>query len=474
MRLFEFGPFQLDAARLLVLERGEPIPLGPKVVETLLALIEHPGEVFPKGELLARIWPEGYVDEANLAQNIYVLRKTLRQSWNVEAIETIPRRGYRFIAPVRERDSVARAEPAPIAAMPLPLPRRGAVLAAAFAVALLGGSAVTTGTTQPPATASSSSTEATRLYAIGRYYWNLRTRDGIAKSVEYFSRVVAADPQDARGYAGLASANAIMADYRYGAAPAKVYVARARSYAREALALDPNSGEAYAVLGLIASETMKSAAAQNDLALADLRHAIALDPASGTAHTWYGMALLEQGRVGDAYAELAKAAQYDPLSVATTAWLGTTAYLERHYRDAISYARETLDLSPQRYDAYETLGLAYEALGDRPRAALTFHRLAKVCNHCSAQAAALLAGLYARGNQMAQARSELAVAEAHAGEVAPQDLAVAFEAVGQRGAALAWLRKWRSDSDYAAAEIANDPRFDGLRRTAGSRQQKPA
>ncbi|MFY9663535.1 MAG: winged helix-turn-helix domain-containing protein, partial [Candidatus Cybelea sp.] len=106
MSVYEFGPFQLDEARLLLLDRGVPLPIGPKVVETLLALLEHPGEVFPKNELLARIWPEGYVDEANLAQNIYVLRKTLRGRWNAAAIETIPRRGYRFTAPVRRREDL--------------------------------------------------------------------------------------------------------------------------------------------------------------------------------------------------------------------------------------------------------------------------------------------------------------------------------------------------------------------------------
>ena len=110
MSLYEFGPFQLDAERLLLLDRGEPLPLGPKVVETLLALVEHPGEVLQKSELLNRIWPEGYVDEANLAQNVYVLRKTLRRRWNFEAIETIPRRGYRFNASVSRREPL-RPEP---------------------------------------------------------------------------------------------------------------------------------------------------------------------------------------------------------------------------------------------------------------------------------------------------------------------------------------------------------------------------
>jgi DNA-binding winged helix-turn-helix (wHTH) protein/Flp pilus assembly protein TadD len=465
MNLYEFGPFQLDVERLLLLDRETPLPLGPKVVETLLALIEHPGEVLAKSDLLARIWPEGYVDEANLAQNVYVLRKTLRARWNVEAIETIPRRGYRFAAPVRRRENVERPQPR---ALPSPRLWRASVLAAAFAVALLGGSA---SPPQRPAAALSPATVAaadTRLYAIGRYYWNLRTRDGIAKSVEYFARVVANDPHDARGYAGLASANAIMADYGYGSASMQDDIGRARGYARKALAVDPNNGEAYAVLGLIASETAKENSAQLGPALADLRHAIALDPASGPAHAWYGMALLEQGRVGEAYAELDRAAQLDPLAVSTTAWLGATAYLERHYRDAIAYARETIDLSSQRADAYETLGLAYEAVGDEFRAGETFRRFAQVCPSCRAQAAALLAALYARNNQMAHARAELTVAERNAREVAPQDLAAAFASVGDRGDALTWLRRWRNENEYAATEIANDPRFTQLRRTAKS------
>jgi DNA-binding winged helix-turn-helix (wHTH) protein/Flp pilus assembly protein TadD len=473
MSLYEFGPFQLDAERLLLLDRDAPIPLGPKVVETLLALIEHPGEVISKNALLARIWPEGYVDEANLAQNVYVLRKTLRMRWNAEAIETIPRRGYRFKAAVALREDAPRHEPAP-ALPPRPwIQRRAAVLAAAFAVALLGGSALSSA--GPSGPTAGLSPEATRLYTIGRYYWNLRTREGVAKSIDYFSRVSQSDPHDARGFAGLASAYAISADYDYGSLPVKVDIARARTYAERALALDPKSGEAYAVLGLISSALMKNAASQSDRALKYLRRAIALDPGNASAHQWYAMALLQQGHVSEAYAELSRASELEPLSVATTAWLGTTAYLQGRYNEAIAYARETLDLSSQRDDAYETLGLAYQALGDGPRAAQAFRRFGEACAHCRAQAAALLAALYARSNQMARARAELTIASAHAKDVAPEDLAAAYEAVGERGTALTWLRRWRSNSySYYATELANDPRFASLRRSAVVRPQKPA
>ncbi|MGB9651461.1 MAG: winged helix-turn-helix domain-containing protein [Candidatus Cybelea sp.] len=468
MSVYEFGPFQLDEARLLLLDRGVPLPIGPKVVETLLALLEHPGEVFPKNELLARIWPEGYVDEANLAQNIYVLRKTLRGRWNAAAIETIPRRGYRFTAPVRRREDLPRPEPARVAAFP-PMRRRGSVLAAACALALLGGSGLTPGATSVANARSSVAAQDTRLYEIGRYYWNLRTRDGIGKSVEYFRRIVANDPGDARGYAGLASAYAIMADYGYGSAPAMAEISRAQAFARQALTIDPASAEAYSVMGFIKSQRRK----QNELAVTYLRRAIALDPANGAAHEWYGTALLEQGRVGEAYAELSKAAQLEPLSVATTAWLGTTAYLQRNYRDAVAYARETLDLSPGRSDAYETLGLAYEALGDQPHAVQSFGRLAQMCPKCRSEAAALLTGVYAQANQMPRARAELTIAREHVKDVSPEDLAAAFEAVGEHGAAITWLRRAQNDG-YYAAEIANDPRFAGLRRSMELRQQKPA
>jgi DNA-binding winged helix-turn-helix (wHTH) protein/Flp pilus assembly protein TadD len=468
MSLYEFGPFQLDAERLLLTQRGIPVAVGPKVVETLLALIEHPGEVFAKTALIERIWPEGYVDEANLAQNVYVLRKILRERWNIDAIETIPRRGYRFVAPVRRRDDVARAEPAPAtSARP-----RFAAVAAAAAVAVIGLLALTMSLSRGNSTPPALSMEGARLYEIGRYYWNLRTHDGVSKSVAYFERVIATDPRDPRGYAALASANAIVADYNYGPAPMKVYIARAKAYAREALAIDPNYGEAYAVLGMIASKKWYGRHANMTEALADLRRAIALDPESGPAHEWYGIALLESNRVREASAELAKAAALDPLSVATTSWLATTAYLQRRYADAVAYSRETLDLSPQREDAYETLGLAYEALGNQSAAAAAFRRLGQVCAMCRPQAAALLAPIYARSHQMALAKAQLQMAAAHADDVAPADLAAAFESVGNHRAALGWLRR---HGEYLEAQIANDPRFAGLRRElAGTAVQKPA
>ena len=80
---------------------GVAVPLKAKAVDTLLLLIQHNGEVIEKDELMNLLWPDSFVEEANLTQNIYMLRKALGEG---QFIETIPRRGYRFAAEVKEWD----------------------------------------------------------------------------------------------------------------------------------------------------------------------------------------------------------------------------------------------------------------------------------------------------------------------------------------------------------------------------------
>lgn len=74
---YEFGPFLVDASNHLLLRDGRPVPLEPKTFDTLLKLIEHRGEVLEKGVLMEMLWPGQFVEESNLAQNIYKLRKAL-------------------------------------------------------------------------------------------------------------------------------------------------------------------------------------------------------------------------------------------------------------------------------------------------------------------------------------------------------------------------------------------------------------
>ena len=104
-KVYEFEEFRLDAKshRLFRQESGELVPLTPKAVELLLFFVENKGRVLSKDELLDKVWENSFVEEANLSQTIFVLRKTLGENTKEPRfILTAPNRGYQFIAPVRE------------------------------------------------------------------------------------------------------------------------------------------------------------------------------------------------------------------------------------------------------------------------------------------------------------------------------------------------------------------------------------
>ncbi|HLM58780.1 MAG TPA: tetratricopeptide repeat protein [Pyrinomonadaceae bacterium] len=101
--LYEFGPFCLDASERLLLRDGEPVPLEPKVFDTLVLLVQNGGHLLEKGELLNQVWPDAVVEEGSLTRNVSALRRALGDGENgLRYIETVPRRGYRFVAGVRE------------------------------------------------------------------------------------------------------------------------------------------------------------------------------------------------------------------------------------------------------------------------------------------------------------------------------------------------------------------------------------
>lgn len=100
---YQFGPFRIDPAKRLLLQEGEVVPLSPKAFELLVTLAENSPRVLEKDELMAELWPGSVVEESNLTQTIYLLRKALGEGTHESHyIETIPRHGYRFVAAVEE------------------------------------------------------------------------------------------------------------------------------------------------------------------------------------------------------------------------------------------------------------------------------------------------------------------------------------------------------------------------------------
>src|SRR5262245_32850919 len=99
--LYRFGPFRLDVGGRLLWRGDEIVAMTPKAVDALQVLVEAGGAVVSKDELLARVWPDTFVEEANLSHQIYRIREALgEQADGAKYIETVPRRGYRFVARV--------------------------------------------------------------------------------------------------------------------------------------------------------------------------------------------------------------------------------------------------------------------------------------------------------------------------------------------------------------------------------------
>jgi eukaryotic-like serine/threonine-protein kinase len=171
--VYEFGPFRVDPDKQVLLRGEQPIPITPKAFEMLLVLVRRSREVITKDELLKTVWPDAFVEEGNLSQNIFLLRKALGDTGDQrQYILTLPGRGYRFAAQVRtvtdtgealvaqmsSRTEIVVEEPdveetsgapptlsgAPHSALPAPSPRRlkwivPSAIAAAIVLAAVGG-----------------------------------------------------------------------------------------------------------------------------------------------------------------------------------------------------------------------------------------------------------------------------------------------------------------------------------------------
>jgi Tol biopolymer transport system component/DNA-binding winged helix-turn-helix (wHTH) protein len=184
---YEFGSFRLDPHEKLLLRNGERVPLTLKACETLLVLVEQHGHIVEKTELMHRVWPDAAVEENNLTQSVSAIRKALGgNEAEQHFIETLPRRGYRFIGPVREQWGEAEASPLPTAQkMSLPparalFPHRTGrlTLFAAFAALAVIGITYLIGLRQSPVPPVLPTIKITRLPATNNAWETALSPDG--------------------------------------------------------------------------------------------------------------------------------------------------------------------------------------------------------------------------------------------------------------------------------------------------------
>ena len=204
--------------------------------------------------------------------------------------------------------------------------------------------------------------EAQKEYSLGLYLWSRRSEEGVRQAVEHFERAIVADPDYVLARVGLADCYAVLADFGY--MDVHQGFSRARDEALQAIALDPEFGPAYTTLAFVKHRYDWDWAGAED----DFRRAIALAPNYDVAHYWYGLYLITVGRLDEARAELDRAAELNPLSLAIVTNAGLPDLYARQYDQAIARFRRALELDPNYHLAHLRLWEAYETLGQHDQA----------------------------------------------------------------------------------------------------------
>ena len=356
------GRLSIDDAALVISLDGRPLPAPPKVVELIAALSERRGEILSKEALIERLWPQGYADDATLWQTIYLARKLLAKTGQA-AIETLPRRGYRI-------DCVIPSLPVPSDTPSVAQRSRGTArrLGAAAAVMLLATGVVALGVhrTAPPPLPS----DALRAYNLGRYYQHQGTFVSVRHAIDEFQIVVRDAPTSARGYAELAQAEVTFAEDTMRGR--REMLAHAVDDACTALRIDPRSVTAQTALA-VADYYAHEPANKIDAAY---KRALALDNENAMSHMYYAQFLLDRNDLQGAYTHFRRATDLDPSLGDANIMVAFVAYKLGDPQTAIRYAHEGLAFgAPDKFDAYQTLGRAYAAVGQPQSSQHAFRQL---------------------------------------------------------------------------------------------------
>jgi TolB-like protein/DNA-binding winged helix-turn-helix (wHTH) protein/Flp pilus assembly protein TadD len=299
--------------------------------------------------------------------------------------------------------------------------------------------------------------EAYEAYLKGRYYWNKRTGDSIAKAEQYFQQAIDRDPTFAAAYSGLADCNSGLAWHGFKS-PAEA-LPKAYAAARKAVEIDPQSAEAHASLGLVLSHRWEWAGAE-----AEFRRALGLDPQYANAHHWYGDYLSIRGRHDEALAEARRALELDPLNLMISTWVGLRYYMARNYSAASQQNRDSVELDPNFAAAHLVLGEDYVQAGLHNEAVNESKKAASLSGDSPlymAQVASALAAAGRRGEALQIAHELEATAKKR--YVSPYGMAQIYAALKRDEDTFKWLQAAYRDHAVWMEYLAVDPIFDRYR-----------
>ena len=298
------------------------------------------------------------------------------------------------------------------------------------------------------------------LYLQVRYHWSKRSVESLKKSLEYFQEAVTRDSGFAPAHAGLADSYALLGNN--GGMAVDAAFSRSRAEAMLALRLNDRLAEAHVSLGFIRWIYDADWAG----AETEFRRAIELSPGSSEGHHMHAHVLQQTGHLDEALAAMKLASRLDPLSLPISEEVGHTLYLQREYDHAIQQYWKTLAIDASFVRTYDALGWAYAQKGMYAEAEAAFLKAGGMRGLSGSEpdAAAAVAYVAARGGRAKEARGWLREAEGRGqGKVQPRALAMVHLALGERDAAIEWLKKACNQRPFGANYLKSDPLWDDLR-----------
>lgn len=364
---YRFGAFEFDGDSYELTRGGVPVALAPQPARVLALLLSDPGRVVTREEFRAHLWGDQVnVDFGHgLNSCLSQLRATLGETAEEPIfVQTVPRRGYRFIGPV---EVVVRELPvrvtngAPDWMGRVARFRSAAVVAVVMAVLTVALGYRYGGSHADPASSVDGLTDETapdrgyasprtgspghEIYLTARALYERGTQHHLSAAIPAFEEALEIDPGLGPAWAGLALA---LAESELPAAEKRERVAKA---ATRALEIDPALGDAHVALGLVAVHQ------DHDLTEARAHFQRAVQHAPGEPKTHQGLAavLAALGEPRKAVAEAEKALRLDPLSVGARADAASVYYLARRYDEAIAAARQVVEIEPSIERAWNAL-----------------------------------------------------------------------------------------------------------------------
>ena len=302
------------------------------------------------------------------------------------------------------------------------------------------------------------SIEAYQSYLKGRHFLSRRTEAAIRQGIEWFREAVAADPEFAQAWAGLADAYALLP--AYSATPVPEACAEARAAAGRALALDPGLGEAHAALGLAAKTEWHWEEAEGEF-----RRALELAPGYATAYLWYGNFLISRGRTEEALAAIRRALELDPVSLPIHMTMGATLYFGSRFDEAIDVYRRAIEMDPGYVAVHDNLANPYLCQRRYEDVLIEWETVSRLApEEFPPDLVAEVRAGYASGGERGFWEAYLEGLRSGPTIWARDfDMALACAQLGRTDEAFALIDELLSERSALAIQVASDPLFDPLR-----------